>query len=116
MKLIRDNMKAEDRARLLQETRLVQTTRHPNIVTFYGVDLHEGDICIYMELMRASLEQVYKAVRPTPFPEPILGHIAVSILNGLAYLKDHLKIMHRGMSRSCMYCCAPILFLSVARR
>lgn len=67
----------------------------PNIVSFHGAIFGEADLALCLEYMdRGSLETVMK--RKGPLPEPILGQIIVSVLDGLVYLYAHHKIIHRG--------------------
>lgn len=55
-----------------------------------------------MESMRESLDMTTAFLKglPTRFPEEILGAIAVSVLNGLHYLKSALKVVHRDVKPS----------------
>lgn len=55
-----------------------------------------------MESMRESLDMTSAFLKglQTRFPEEILGAIAVSVLNGLHYLKSALKVVHRDVKPS----------------
>ncbi|KAF8354837.1 sek-3 [Pristionchus pacificus] len=75
------------------------------IVQFYGVTFNEGDCWVCMELMDASLEQIYIAVHGPAlqwnfFDELVLGSIAVSAIRGLDHLKTQQNIIHRDVKPS----------------
>jgi mitogen-activated protein kinase kinase 4 len=56
-----------------------------------------------MELMDTSLEKFYKFVylqKHEEIPETILGKIVVATVNGLNYLKETHKIIHRDVKPS----------------
>ena len=65
----------------------------PYIVKFYGSYLKETFVHYCMEYMDyGSLDKVYKFA----VPEPILAKIAIAMVQGLLYMKDSLKVIHRG--------------------
>ncbi|GMT05902.1 hypothetical protein PENTCL1PPCAC_28076, partial [Pristionchus entomophagus] len=75
------------------------------IVQFFGVTFNEGDCWVCMELMDASLEQIYHAVHGSVlqwnfFDELVLGSIAVSAIRGLDHLKTQQNIIHRDVKPS----------------
>ncbi|GMT36792.1 hypothetical protein PFISCL1PPCAC_28089, partial [Pristionchus fissidentatus] len=75
------------------------------IVQFFGVTFNEGDCWVCMELMDASLEQIYNAVHGPIlqwnfFDELVLGSIAVSAIRGLDHLKTQQNIIHRDVKPS----------------
>ena len=52
-----------------------------------------------MELLNTSLDKFYKFVTGTlqqSIPEEILGKITLATVKALSYLKEKLKIIHRG--------------------
>jgi len=73
----------------------------PFIVRFFGAVFWEGDCWICMELMSASLDNLYKHVYQNDrIPEVVLGQVALSTLNALHYLKETLNIIHRDVKPS----------------
>uniref|UniRef100_A0A7S1KPU8 mitogen-activated protein kinase kinase n=1 Tax=Percolomonas cosmopolitus TaxID=63605 RepID=A0A7S1KPU8_9EUKA len=67
----------------------------PHIVKFYNASYHDSRVSIVLEYMNGnSLEDVLKEKRSVP--EEVLGHLTVSVLNGLRFL--HSKhIVHRDI-------------------
>ena len=85
--------------RILRELRILRLCNSPNVVSFYGAFLHEQDIFIMMEFMDlGSLESIYK--KYGPIPEAVVGKISLRILQGLIYLYQNHKIVHRDMKPS----------------
>uniref|UniRef100_A0A1I8HCN8 mitogen-activated protein kinase kinase n=1 Tax=Macrostomum lignano TaxID=282301 RepID=A0A1I8HCN8_9PLAT len=64
----------------------------PFAVYFYGAMFHEGDILILMELMDASLRQLYltaySPVVDLPFSDSVLRYVAYSVLRALSYMRS----------------------------
>ncbi|VDN58701.1 unnamed protein product [Dracunculus medinensis] len=104
VKRIRSNtVNRIEQKRLLMELEAIMNSRFENIVQFYGAIFREGDCWICMELMDLCLEKLYKIVYEKQnriLPENIIGYVAVSTVNALDYLKEHLKIIHRDVKPS----------------
>ena len=101
VKIMRDNIKPEERKNLVREINTIRRAQAcPTIVDYYGLNFCEGDVWIYMELMEISLEKLYGVIGADDFPEDILAQYAVSIFNGLRYLKNELDVMHRDIKPS----------------
>eukprot|EP00039_Didymoeca_costata_P019194 m.336588 g.336588 ORF g.336588 m.336588 type:complete len:375 (-) comp17901_c0_seq1:140-1264(-) len=101
MKVIRSNIKSAERRALVREIVIIKRGLScPNIVDYYGYNFCEGDVWIYMELMEISLFNLYRKISPDYFPEDILSQIAVSIFDGLKFLKVELNVMHRDVKPS----------------
>ena len=84
---------ADDSARrFLRETRILEKLRHPNIVSFYEVGLHEGAPYFAMELLTGSPLGAW-AGRPWPETLPLL----VQICDGMEYLASR-SVVHRDLS------------------
>lgn len=62
----------------------------------------QGDVWICMELLDASMDKISKRVTTLgqSIPEEILGKMTVAVIKALYYLKDELKIIHRGLSNT----------------
>ena len=96
----------------------VNTTEHRRLITdldvnlkssdcdytvhCYGAMFLEGNLWICMEVMEASLDQLYPQVftRGRSMPEPVLGKIAFSVLSALHYLQTQLSVIHRDVKPS----------------
>ena len=67
-------------------------------VRYHGFFVCEGDVWIFMESMRESLDMTAALLKNANqrFPEHVLGTIAVAAINGLHYLKKELKVRARG--------------------
>lgn len=74
----------------------------PYTVQFYGALFREGDVWICMEVMDTSMDKFYHKVfqNSRKMPEPILGKIAVAVVNALHYLHSQLKVIHRDVKPS----------------
>src|SRR5258708_6105591 len=67
----------------------------PYIIAFHGAYIADPHICICMEYMdKGSLDGVYKKFGPIPID--VVALIALSVLEGLTYLYDEHRIIHRG--------------------
>src|SRR6185436_15157618 len=62
LKLLRGVQGVEDdpeTSRITREGRLLARVRHPNVISVHGVDVHEGRVGLWMELLRGqTLEQI----------------------------------------------------------
>ncbi|KAI3657622.1 hypothetical protein MP638_001341 [Amoeboaphelidium occidentale] len=93
------NVHESRRDNLQKELKLMNQCRCPQIVSFYGAQITEGDLHIYMEHMDVgSLEKICKLAGK--LNEETLIKISVSILRGLGYLYDKHKVMHRDIKPS----------------
>lgn len=65
------------------------------IISFWGAYLADPNICICMEYMdKGSLDGIYKKIGPIDID--IVGRVALAVLEGLTYLYDVHRIIHRG--------------------
>ena len=78
--------------RFLRESRILERLRHPNIVSFFEVGLHEGAPYFAMELLSGSPLTAF-AGRPWPETLPLL----VQICDGMEYLASR-SVVHRDLS------------------
>lgn len=70
-----------------------------HIVQCYGYMIKDTEVWIFMELMASCFEKLLKRIQ-APFPEEILGKVAVATVKALNYLKDNHKVMHRDIKPS----------------
>ncbi|PNH02880.1 putative serine/threonine-protein kinase [Tetrabaena socialis] len=78
---------------LTQEVEVLGRCEHPNILRLLAACLTPPRVCLVMELMETSLEHMVFGTPGKLLPLPTVLHIAVQIVQGLAYL--HPSIMHR---------------------
>lgn len=99
---IRDTIDPLARRQLLTDLEVIKRSSCPYIVRYFGFHVTEGDIWIFMEEMRYSLDKLIDRLRERElrFPEPALGKIVFSILSALDYLKSEHGVMHRGVLRA----------------
>lgn len=65
------------------------------IVSAYGAFLAEPNICICMEFMdKGSFDGIYKKIGPIDIE--VVAMLAMAVLEGLTYLYDAHRIIHRG--------------------
>ena len=93
---------------LIEEVKILRKISHgPNVIDFYGYAIDEEKIWIFMELMEASLDDLYKYFHEKIYqkdiffkriviPENVVSVIAVRILDALAFCKE-LRVMHRDV-------------------
>lgn len=80
---------------IMRELRIMRLCVHPSIVTFYGAFLEKDELYIMLEFMdKGTLESIYQKNGPTE--EKWVGKVAQQILEGLIYLFETHKIVHRG--------------------
>eukprot|EP00040_Diaphanoeca_grandis_P010042 m.51458 g.51458 ORF g.51458 m.51458 type:complete len:572 (-) comp21447_c0_seq1:139-1854(-) len=91
-----------NRQRLIGEIDIVRKSKDCEyIIDYFGVALDQGHVMIYMEVMKASLDQVYHKIKDKKtenvFPEDVLIYISIAMLKGLIFLKEHANSMHRDV-------------------
>ncbi|KAH7703253.1 mitogen-activated protein kinase kinase 2 [Aphelenchoides avenae] len=94
-KSIHFSAKPETRARILRELDLLRNCKSDNVIGFCTALFGETSLCIYMELMDMSLEDVVKCAGLVP--ERHITWIATSVLKGMLYLKTELNAIHRDL-------------------
>lgn len=78
---------------IITELDILHRATSPYIIDFYGAFFIESCVYYCMEFMDAgSLEKVAGCA----VPEDVLSRVTRSMVEGLKFLKDELKIMHRG--------------------
>eukprot|EP00041_Stephanoeca_diplocostata_P037669 m.1434841 g.1434841 ORF g.1434841 m.1434841 type:complete len:383 (+) comp25081_c2_seq23:127-1275(+) len=98
-KMIHLELKPEVRQQILRELTVLHECNSPYIVGFYGSFYADGDINLLMEFMdMGSLDKV--VLRVCRIQEDISAQISLSVLRGLAYLRDNFKIIHRDVKPS----------------
>jgi mitogen-activated protein kinase kinase len=83
------------RKQILRELQIMHDCHSKYIISFYGAYLADPNICICMEFMdKGSLDGIYKKIGPIDIE--VVGVVALAVLEGLTYLYDVHRIIHRG--------------------
>jgi mitogen-activated protein kinase kinase len=84
------------RKQILRELQIMHDCHSDHIISFYGAFVADPHIHICMEYMdKGSLDGIYK--KHGPIDIQVVGKIAIAVLEGLTYLYDVHRIIHRGM-------------------
>lgn len=98
-KVIPVEAKPAVRKQILRELHIMHDCNFPHIVSYYGAFLNEGDVVMCMEYMdKGSLDRISK--KYGPIAEPIVGKITEAVVEGLDYLYDKHRIIHRDVKPS----------------
>ncbi|GAB2226150.1 hypothetical protein Droror1_Dr00021943 [Drosera rotundifolia] len=90
-----DQTARESFKQLNQEINLLSQLQHPNIVRFFGSELGEETLSVYMEYVSGG--SIHKLLQQYgPFKEPVIKNYTRQILSGLAYLHSR-KTVHRDI-------------------
>ena len=93
---------------LIKEVKILRELSHCiNIIDFYGYAVYGKKVWVFMEIMDVSLEDLYKYFHEKVYPEirlsneivipeGVIGVIAYSILNALAFCAKQ-RVMHRDV-------------------
>ncbi|XP_034594583.1 mitogen-activated protein kinase kinase kinase 3 isoform X4 [Setaria viridis] len=96
VQVILDDPKSKERLRQLnQEVDILRQLSHQNIVQYYGSELTDEALSIYLEFVSGG--SIHKLLRDYgPFKEPVIRNYTRQILSGLAYLHGR-KTVHRDI-------------------
>lgn len=102
-KLIHLEVKPAVRNQIIRELKVLHECNSPYIVGFYGAFYCEGEMNICMEYMDGgSLDLVL--MKKNRIGEKIIGKVTFAVLKGLIYLRENLKILHRDVKVSDLWC------------
>jgi mitogen-activated protein kinase kinase len=83
------------RKQIIRELQILHECDSQYIISFHGAFLADPNICICMEFMdKGSLDGIYKKIGPIDIE--VVGKVAIAVLEGLTYLYDVHRIIHRG--------------------
>nr|CAB3446879.1 unnamed protein product [Digitaria exilis] len=96
VKVILDDSKAKERLKQLnQEVDILRQLSHQNIVQYYGSELTDEALSIYLEYVSGG--SIHRLLRDYgPFKEPVIRNYTRQILSGLAYLHGR-NTVHRDI-------------------
>ncbi|XP_060592923.1 dual specificity mitogen-activated protein kinase kinase 5-like [Ruditapes philippinarum] len=94
VKIIQLDVDVEVQKKILLELDILYKCHSPSIIGFYGAFFIENRISICTEFMDGGSLDNYGQI-----PEPILGRMAVNMVQGLIYMWS-LKILHRDIKPS----------------
>ncbi|CAH8826699.1 unnamed protein product [Trichobilharzia szidati] len=93
------DVKTTTRAQIVRDLQVLWECISPHIIEFHGAIHSDCLISIYMEYMDVGgMDLLLRMVGR--FPEPIIIHIADSVVSGLLYLWQELHMFHRNLKPS----------------
>ncbi|KAG5338935.1 hypothetical protein C0989_005569 [Termitomyces sp. Mn162] len=96
-KIVLIDAKPSVRKQILRELQIMHDCKSKHIISFFGAFLADPNICICMEFMdKGSLDGIYKKIGAIDID--VVGQVALAVLEGLTYLYDVHRIIHRGTS------------------
>ncbi|TVU29710.1 hypothetical protein EJB05_21290, partial [Eragrostis curvula] len=104
VQVILDDSNSKERLRQLnQEIDMLRQFSHQNIVQYYGSELIDGTLSIYLEYVSGG--SIHNLLRDYgPFSEPVIRNYTRQILCGLAYLHGR-KTVHRDIKGANILIC-----------
>ncbi|KAJ1647484.1 MAP kinase kinase (MEK) [Coemansia erecta] len=87
------------RQQILKELQILHECNSPYIVSFYGAYPKDNGVQVCLEYMDLrSFDFIYR--KNGPIPVPVIGQVTFSVLQGLKYLYEDLRVMHRDIKPS----------------
>ncbi|KAI3825429.1 hypothetical protein L1987_06916 [Smallanthus sonchifolius] len=96
VKVVADDQSSKESLKQLnQEITLLSRLLHPNIVQYYGSELGEETLSVYLEYVSGG--SIHKLLQEYgPFREPVIQNYTRQVLSGLAYLHGR-NTVHRDI-------------------
>lgn len=108
LQIVLIDAKPSVRKQILRELQIMHDCNSEYIISFYGAFISDPNICICMEYMdKGSLDGIYKKIGAIDID--VVAKVALAVLEGLTYLYDVHRIIHRGKSYVSVpsYSCSP---------
>lgn len=108
VKRIHSSVNDESQKRMLVELQAcMKSDSCPQMVRFYGAMFREGDVWICMEVMDISLDKFYqmKNKQKELLPEMFCAKVALSVAEGLNFMKQQMNLIHRDVKPSNILLC-----------
>ena len=100
LKVVLIDAKPAVRKQILRELQIMHDCHSPHIISFYGAYLSDPNICMCIEFMdKGSLDGIYKKIGAIDID--VVALVALAVLEGLTYLYDVHRIIHRGRLLLC---------------
>lgn len=93
-RLLRKSMSEAARLQLYEESCLMRTLDHPNVVRLLGASLMSDNICLVFEFMTRSLRELLNSGEPYDARQVLLD-----LLNGLKFIHSR-NVIHRDLKPS----------------
>ncbi|KAK0416849.1 hypothetical protein QR680_012717 [Steinernema hermaphroditum] len=103
VKRIQFSSNDESQKRMLVELQACKKSQFcPFMVRFYGAMFRDGDVWICMEVMDTSLDKFYRRCfgKGRVMPEAFIRQCAVSVIEGLNFMKEEINLIHRDVKPS----------------
>ncbi|VDK62870.1 unnamed protein product [Onchocerca ochengi] len=103
VKRIHSQINDESQKRMLVELQAcMKSDCCAQMVRFYGAMFREGDVWICMEVMDMSLDKFYRMCFDSrgPLPEMFIAKCALSVVEGLNFMKEQMNLIHRDVKPS----------------
>lgn len=95
LKLYYGREQGGDNASILKEGRLLARVRHPNVVTVYGADEHDGRVGLWMELVQGqTLSELVRSAGP--FSSREAAGIGIDVCRAVAAI-HRVGLLHRDI-------------------
>ncbi|KAI3695674.1 hypothetical protein L1987_78673 [Smallanthus sonchifolius] len=104
--VVNDRSSKDSLKQLNQEITLLSHLSHPNIVQYYGSELGEETLSVYLEYVSGG--SIHKLLQEYgPFREPVIQNYTRQVLSGLAYLHGRNTVLgcneHKWLQPWCRY-------------
>ncbi len=89
---------ADQEKAILREARLLARIRHPNVVTIYGVDTHEGRVGFWSDFVKGKTLSTLLAIQG-PFSAREAAHVGIDLCKAIAAVHS-AGLLHRDIKAS----------------